>query len=78
MELTIQNFRNKFERKNGQRDQIINDISVSDEKISNLKDEILYTEKAQEIIAAVAKITQDELQYRITEPVSLASAIAFL
>jgi len=73
----IHEFRQKLERKKKKKEQILNDISLSEVKIKDLETEISYTEKAQIIIAAVAKQTQQELQYRITEPVSLALASVY-
>lgn len=74
---TIQNYRIDLERQKGKREQVLDDISVSNKKIKSLNKEIEISKKAQLIITAVAKNTQEELQYRITEPVSLALASVY-
>ncbi len=75
--MNIQSIRQQLERKKGQQQQVSNDLAASQEAIANLEREISHTEKAQAIIMAVAKSTQEELQYRITEPVSLALAAVY-
>ena len=75
--MTIQSIRQQLERKKGQQQQVSNDLEMSQDAIADLEREIAHTEKAQAIIMAVAKSTQEELQYRITEPVSLALAAVY-
>ena len=70
--MNIQDIRRKLEQKKGQQRQIANDLADSQGAINNLEKEISFSEKAQAIIIAVARSTQEELEYRITEPVSLA------
>lgn len=70
--MNIQIIRRKIEQKKGARDQISKDLKVSQENIESLRKEISYSEKASAIISVVAKATQEELSYRITEPISLA------
>lgn len=73
----LKQLRTLIERKKGQRDQI--EISLTHSKAAGkyLEGEIERTQEAQDIIRAVAKQTQDELEYRITEPVSLAQAVVY-
>lgn len=75
--MNIQTIRQKLERQKGSRDQVSRDLKKSQETIRFFKQEISYSEEAQAIIAAVAKSTQNELSYRITEPVSLALSAVF-
>lgn len=75
--MNLQSIRQQLERKKGQQQQVSNDLAASQEAIANLEREISHTEKAQAIIMAVAKSTQSELEYRITEPVSLANAAVY-
>jgi DNA repair exonuclease SbcCD ATPase subunit len=75
--MNIQSIRNQLERQKGSRNQISKDLKKSQETISLLEQEISYSESAQAIISAVAKITQNELRYRIEEPVSLAISSVF-
>ena len=70
--MNLQNLRNKLEQKKGQANQIQSDLDQAISNCKSIKKEIVYSEKAQAIIQNVAKITQNELEYRITEPVSLA------
>ena len=70
--MNIQTIRRELERKRGQAAQIASDLTVSQNIINGLEREIAFSEKAQAIIIAVARSTQEELEYRITEPVSLA------
>jgi len=73
----LKKLRQKIERKKGQRDQISISLSNAKRIVSTLEEEIERTKEAQAIIRAVAKQTQDELEYRITEPVSLAQAVIY-
>jgi DNA repair exonuclease SbcCD ATPase subunit len=75
--MNLQEIRNKLERKRGQADQIKLDLDKAISNCENIKKEISYSEKSQAIIQAVAKATQEELEYRITEPVSLALAAVY-
>jgi len=72
--MNLQNLRNKFERKKGQASQIQSDLNHAVSNCKSIEKEISYSEKAQTIIQTVAAATQKELEYRITEPVSLALA----
>ena len=70
--MNIQSIRQKYEQKIGKRDQITSDLNSTVDSIKEIEIEIGYTEKAQAVIIAVARATQNELEYRITEPISLA------
>jgi len=72
--MSLQNLRNKLERKKGQSNQIQSDLNQAINNCKSIEKEIVYSEKAQTIIQTVAAATQKELEYRITEPVSLALA----
>jgi len=75
--MNLTEFRQKLERKKGQAEQINADLKATQKSIHDLEKEISFSEKAQAIIIAVAKLTQEELEYRITEPVSLALAAVY-
>lgn len=75
--MNIQKIRNLLEQKKGARDQINNDLSQAIASKNKIEKEISYSEKAQTIIQVVARATQEELEYRITEPVSLALAAVY-
>lgn len=75
--MNIQKIRNLLEQKKGARDQINNDLNQAIASKNEIEKEIAYSEKAQTIIQVVARATQEELEYRITEPVSLALAAVY-
>lgn len=70
--MTFQEIRTKLTETKGRRNQVITDLKEAVQKRKDIEKEIQISEKAQAIISAVAKTTQSELEYRITEPVSLA------
>jgi len=69
--------RQKIEQKKGARDQIERDLIAVQKEVKKIEKDITFTEKAQAIIIAVAKLTQEELEFRIAEPVSLALQAIF-
>lgn len=75
--MDLQQIRHQFERKRGQQTQIQKSIKIIESEFENIRREISISEKSQAIIIAVAKATQEELQYHITEPVSLALASVY-
>lgn len=75
MELT--HLRQKLERKKGQQTQLQSDLQTAKSKEENISIEIRDTEQAQAIIQTVAQKTQKELEYRLSEIVSLALAAVF-
>jgi DNA repair exonuclease SbcCD ATPase subunit len=75
--MTLKELRQSLERKTGQRDQIRKTVSEIEEKTSFLKKEISYSEKAQIIIQKVAKETQEELEFHISDIVSMALSTVF-
>lgn len=75
--MNLYKFRQKIERRKGKRDQISDDLNTTRRKIKELKREILISEKVQIIIQIVAKETQKELEYRLSELVSLCLKSVF-
>ena len=75
--MNLQSIRQKYEQKVGRQDQIASDLKSTIVACEAIKKEITISEKAQAIIIAVAQATQEELQYRIEEPVSLALAAVY-
>lgn len=65
------------ERKKGQRDKVISLLSVCKKEIRQLKKEINFSEQAQAIIQKVAQETQQQLEWHISEIVTLALASTF-
>jgi len=75
--MNIYDLRKGLERKKGQRDEILSELKAVKEEIIKFKIEIRVSEKAQAIIQIVAKKTQKELEYRISEPVTLCLKSVF-
>ena len=73
----IQDLRNKFERRKGQRDQIEISIGKLTEKIYDTKRDLRRHEEAREILRAVGLETQKQLQYHISDITSLALEAVF-
>jgi len=70
-------FRQKLERKKGSRNQLEIDLKTAKTEEENIASEIINTDQAQAIIQLVAQKTQNELNYRLSEIVSLALAAVF-
>lgn len=68
----LKEIRISLEQKKGQKQQIISDKENMKSAISALEKEIRYSEKACLIIQTVAKQTQQELEYHISDIVSMA------
>jgi len=73
----LQTLRTNLTRKQGQQLKIECDLEGINNYIAQAKDEVDYTEKARLIIQKVAKATQAELEYYISELVTLAFASVF-
>ena len=77
MNQELQTLRTTLTRKQGQQQKIENDLINTNTDIARLIGEVDYTEKARLIIQKVAKATQAELEYYISELVTLAFASVF-
>ena len=73
----IQSYRNNLERLKGQKHQVEKDIDGFNVQLKNLKKDLINTEQAQIILQTVAKQTQQELEYHISELVTLALESVF-
>ena len=73
----IQNLRNQLERKKGERDQLQQIIDTLKQKIQKDKRMAIRHEKALEIVKQVGLITQKQLEYHLSEQVSLAMEAVF-
>jgi DNA repair exonuclease SbcCD ATPase subunit len=67
----LEGLRFSLERKKGQRDRVAGDISDYKDRVEQSKEEVEQTREAQLIIQSVAQKTQRELEYAISELVSL-------
>ena len=75
--MNLNYYKQKLERKKGQLDQLKSDLSDTKSAIKKLKREVKISEKAQTIMQVVAQETQQELEYRISELVSLCLESVF-
>jgi len=75
--MNLNYYKQKLERKKGQRDQLKSELKDTNKAIRMLKKEIIISEKAQTIMQIVAQETQQELEYRIAELVSLCLESVF-
>jgi DNA repair exonuclease SbcCD ATPase subunit len=75
--MTIQQVREEMERRKGQRQQLQKQISETQELISRLAREGEEIRVAQAIIQSVATATQQQLEYHVSELVSLALSAVF-
>lgn len=70
--MSLKEIRTKLEQRKGQQQQLLIDKEDVDDTIETLDKEIKYSEQAQIIIQTVAKQTQQELEYHISDIVSMA------
>lgn len=75
--MNIQEMRKRFEQKQGAQQQLQSDLQTAKSEEENITAEIIDTEQAQAIIQIIAQKTQEELEYRLSEIVSLALAAVF-
>lgn len=75
--MNIQSIRYAVERLKGERDKVIADIATSEAKVVSYKLHAEQAEEARAIIQTVAQDTQKELEYHVSEIVSLALAAVF-
>ncbi len=75
--MNLQEIRKQFERQRGKQQQVKEDWDNTLKECEKIQREITVSEKSQAIIMAVAQATQKELEYRITEPVTLAQAAVY-
>ncbi len=74
---TLHELRTQYERRVGQRNQILSQIDQSEMDLRRQRRELVVGETAKEIVRAVALETQSQLQYRISSTVSAAQAAVF-
>ena len=75
--MELNSLRQKLERKKGQQTQLQADLQTAKSEEENISNEIINTEQAQAIIQIVAQKTQEELEYCLSEIVSLALSAVF-
>ncbi len=76
--MNTKDLRNALERKKGALQQIREELNSQEERAVQYEKEMVNTEKARAILQHVAQRTQEQLQYHITDIISLAiEAIGF-
>lgn len=75
--LAMDNFRLELERRKGRRDQIKQSLDNARKDLLECKRAIRICEKAIEIVKIVGLETQKQLEYHLSEQVSLALASVF-
>lgn len=70
--MNLQSIRQTFNEKTGEQKKIKRDLESDLTKKNKIERDISVSEKALQLITAVAQLTQQELRFRIEEPVSLA------
>ena len=75
--MTIQQAREELERRKGRREQLLSQISETQDRLSRLAREGEEIRTAQAIIQTVAQATQQQLEYHVSELVSLALSAVF-
>jgi len=75
--MNLQEIRIKLERKKGQKEQILTSTTKVKDIIKGLEKDIIISEKARTIMQIVAQETQQELEYRLSEMVSLCLKSVF-
>ena len=73
----LNQLRQIVERKKGQRDKVVSLLSTCKKEIDQPREEINFSEQAQTIIQKVAQETQKQLEWHISEVVTLALASTF-
>jgi DNA repair exonuclease SbcCD ATPase subunit len=77
MKIQVQELRNEIERKKGQRDQLEQTLKELEGKIHSDMETLSQHEQSLEIVKQVALITQRQLEYHLSEQVSLAMEAVF-
>ena len=69
--MNLKEIRQKFEQKQGQRHQIKLDLTAQENMLVYVEKEIKHSQKAKIIIQQVARETQEQLEYHISDMVSM-------
>lgn len=75
--MTIQQIRNKFERKKGEKLKVEQDISTLENEIKVKNRELRLHEQALTIVIQVGKKTQEQISFHISDITSLALSSIF-
>lgn len=75
--MNIQQHRNKIEQIKGQKFQLQKDLEIKEKELQKLNRDLINTEQAQIILQTVAKQTQQQIEFHISELVTLALVSVF-
>ena len=75
--MSLIDFQNQLNQYKGQQQSAEQAVKAGKNKVRKLVREVELCEEARLIIQTVAKQTQEELEYRVVEPVNLALAAVF-
>jgi len=75
--MSLSQVKTRIDRMTGQRDRIKTDIQLTEDNIEQTKTKLKNLEKAQAIVREVGKQTQEQLEFHISELVSLALSAVF-
>lgn len=75
--MSLQDVANRLRRKEGQRDQLQSMLKSEQDNLSELQDTLANQEQAQAAIQTVAQQTQQQLEYHVSELVTLAMKAVF-
>jgi len=75
--MNLNEIRKSLERKKGKRDHVKQQISNATKSIESNKAKLIFAQKGQLILQIVAQETQEQLEYRLNELVSLAQKAVF-
>jgi len=75
--MNLKKIRTELEQKKGRRDQKKEDLEKKNKALINTRRRQRYVEQARAILQEVAKATQAELEYHVTEPPNLALSAVF-
>lgn len=75
--MTLTEYKQKLEQLKGQKQRLMHSITATKQAIRQSKQRALDAEEAQRIIQHVAQQTQEQLQFHVSELVSMALAAVF-
>jgi ABC-type glutathione transport system ATPase component len=70
--MTLSQYRNKLTQLQGARESLLSNKKYQEEKTEDYKKELIIVEKAREVVKQVAILTQNQLEYKLSEIVTLA------
>jgi len=75
--IDLKNLRKNYERQAGKQDFVKEAMKKAKYDLASLREEMIVIEKAQGVLQTVAQATQEELEYHVSEIVSLALEAVF-